>query len=94
MTRHKKPENPLVERLRRKIEKLIVRELIDTRPEFRANVECVEEDWNFPRVCGDRYCARANACARDLDCYVLTHHNVGKLVPRLEAVMERHKEGW
>ena len=39
MSRLKKPVNPLVERLRRKIERLIVRELIDTSPDFRANAE-------------------------------------------------------
>ena len=87
MTRRKTPENPLVERLRRKIEKLIVRELIDTNPAFRANVERVVEDWNFPRVCGDPDCARANACARDLECYVLTHRNFGKLAPRMREAL-------
>ena len=87
MTRRKKSENFLVERLRRQIEKLIVRELIDTSPAFRVNVESVVEDWNFPRVCGDTNCARANACARDLECYVLTHRNFGKLVPRMQEAL-------
>ena len=89
MSRLKKPVNPLVERLRRKIKQMIVRELIDTSPEFRANAQSVVEDWNFPRVCGDANCSRANACARDLECYVLTHRNFGKLVPRMQEALGR-----
>ena len=89
MSRLKKPANPLVERLTRKIEQLIVREMIDASPDIRADVERVVEDWNFPRVCGDPDCARLNACARDLECYVLTHGNFRKLLPRLHEARER-----
>ena len=89
MSRLKKPVNPLVERLRRKIERLIVRELIDTSPAFRANAESLVEDCNFPRVCGDPNCARTNACARDLECYELTHGNFSKLLPRMQEALGR-----
>ena len=89
MSRLKKPANPLVEKLKRKIEQLIVREMIDASPEVRADVESLVEDLNFPRVCGDPNCARLNACARDLECYVLTHGNFRKLLPRMQEAMER-----
>ena len=78
------PVNPLVARLRRKIGEVIVRELIDEKPDFRANVRSVVEDWGFPSACGDPDCARAQACARDFECYVLTHADFGELSPRLQ----------
>ena len=91
MSRRKKPANPLVESLRRKIERLIVREMIDTIPAFRANAQIVVDECNFPATCGDPDCARAQACARNLECYVLTHRTFCAMLPRMQEALGHDK---
>jgi hypothetical protein len=92
MSRRKKPATPLVEGLRRKIERLIVREMIDKIPAFRANAQIVVDECNFPAVCGDPDCARAQSCARDLECYVLAHRTFCAMLPRMQAALGDRKE--
>ena len=87
MSRRKKPTHPLVEGLSRKVERLIVREMIDKVPDFRANAQIVVDECNFPATCGDPNCARAQSCARDLECYVLTHRTFCAMLPRMKEAL-------
>ncbi len=87
MSRRKRTANPLVEGLRRKIERLIVREMIDKIPAFRANAQIVVDECGFPAACGDPNCARAQACARDLECYVLTHRTFCAMLPKMKEAL-------
>ena len=91
--RRDKRLTPLVPGVRRKIERLIVRELIDKVPDFRATVQEVVEICNFPRACGDPDCARAQACARDFECYVVAHRAFGKYLPHMQAALARRQGG-
>ena len=80
----------LVPRLRLKFQRLMVRELIDRDPEFRATAREMVELCNFPRACGDAACARAQTCARDLECYVVTHRTFGKVLPIMQEALARN----
>jgi len=76
-------------RLRRKIQRLCVRELIDRDPDYRATAKELVEMCHFPRACGDPDCARAQTCARNLECYALTHHAYGKALPIMQEALAR-----
>ena len=42
---------------------------------------------NFPRACGSPACARAQTCAQNLECYVVTHHAFGRALPTLKEAL-------
>jgi hypothetical protein len=79
----------MVPRLRRKIERLCVRELIDRDPDYRATVKELVELCHFPRACGVPACARAQTCAQNLECYVVAHHAFGKALPIMQEALAR-----
>ena len=83
----------MVPRLRRKIERLYVRELIDRDPEYRATAKELVELCNFPRACGNPACARTNACAQNLECYVVAHHAFGKALPIMQEALAQRNSG-
>ena len=87
MTLKEKRYQAMARRVRRKIERLCVRELIDRDPEDRATAKELVEMCNFPRACGNPDCARAKTCAQDLECYVLTHHAFGKALPIMQKAL-------
>ena len=90
LTMKEKRLRAMVPRLRLKIQRLMVRELIDRDPEFRATAREVVELCNFPRACGDPACARAQTCARDLECYVVAHRTFGKVLPIMQEALARN----
>ena len=90
MTLKEKRYHAMARRVRRKIERLCVRELIDRDPEYRATATELVEMCNFPRACGNPACARAQTCAQNLDCYVLAHHAFGKALPIMQEALARH----
>ena len=77
----------MVPRLRRKMERLCVRELIDRDADYRATAKELVELCNFPRACGSPACARAQTCAQNLECYVVTHHAFGRALPILKEAL-------
>ena len=82
---------PLAPGLRRKIQRVMVRELIDSVPDFRADVRTLVEVCNFPNACGDADCARAQTCARNFECYVVAHRAFGKLLPYMQEAFARNR---
>jgi hypothetical protein len=89
MTLKEKRYRVIARRLRRKIERLYVRELIDRDPDFRATAKELVELCNFPRACGNPACARAQTCAQNLECYVVAHHAFGKALPIMQESLAR-----
>jgi len=97
MTLKEKRYRVIARRLRRKIERLYVRELIDRDPDFRATAKELVELCNFPRACGAPACARAQTraqtCAQNLECYVVAHHAFGKALPFMQEALARRNSG-
>ena len=82
----------MVPRLRRKIERLCVRELIDRDPDYRATVKELVELCHFPRACGEPACARAQTCAHEAHVHeARARRRARAAAKRAERVVERRQ---